>query len=774
MQGVQRAWVAEPGSIERSLIALAKARSRAVEHAMPHVHRARNALARSRFLRLLLWALTLRLPGEFGYWLRARRLRGGGLPRRRGRMFLARSARPTVSVVIPSFGQVKLTLRCLAAIAAAPPAASLEVIVVDDCSADPGLARLRRVRGLRLVSTERRMGFIGAANYGAALARGELLLFLNNDAFVRPGAIDALADTLRVRPEAGAAGAKLIYPDGRLQEAGGVIWRDGSGCNVGRYDDPAKPAYNYLREADYCSAAALMVRRELFAGLGGFDPHFAPAYYEDTDLCFRLRAKGFLVLYQPLAEVVHIEGASHGTDRTRGVKAHQETNRAKFAERWAEVLEAAHLPPGSSPVWARDRAARQLVLVVDHRPPEPDRDAGSQNVAATIAALQQAGFGVKFWAEAVRDPDYVHALEQRGVEVNAGDPACFEAWLRQAGEAFDLVLLNRPHIAAAYLGPLHRHSGARVAFCGQDLHGRRLGMQAAIAGNAALAAEAARIEGLERWIWRSVDVSLYLSQEEAAIARALEPGARIAVMVPYCFPSFAAAREPPPSADLLFVGGFAHQPNQDAMRWFVDTVLTKVTARVPAARLVIAGSEMPQSILALAGELVAVLPDVPAGELHALHARARVSIAPLRFGAGVKLKVVEALREGTPLVTTPVGAQGLKGLADIAFVTDDADAFADRICALLEDDALWAARSAAQIAYARRHFDQRRFARVLLKALGLKPLAPIPALTRRAPGRRPPPQAGEADIHLSRCAGEVGVAQAAPGEGEQHQLVAQL
>jgi GT2 family glycosyltransferase len=146
--------------------------------------------------------------------------------------------------------------------------------------------------------------------------------------------------------QAGAVGGKLLYPDGILQEAGGIIFSDASGHNFGRYDPQANaPLYNYLREVDYCSGALLATPRPLFKQLGGFDTRYSPAYYEDTDYCFNLWQNGYRVYYQPESVIIHFEGVSSGTDVTLGVKRYQMVNQTKFVEKWGAVLASQPKPP---------------------------------------------------------------------------------------------------------------------------------------------------------------------------------------------------------------------------------------------------------------------------------------------------------------------------------------------------------------------------------------------------------------------------------------------
>jgi GT2 family glycosyltransferase/2-polyprenyl-3-methyl-5-hydroxy-6-metoxy-1,4-benzoquinol methylase len=250
----------------------------------------------------------------------------------------------SVSIVIPCFNHSAYTSACLRAVQETLPAdVDVEIVVVDDASTDDTSALARRFAArnqrLRLVRNSKNVGFVASCNRGARVARGELLVFLNNDTVPLSGWLEALLQVFRDEQRVGAVGGKLLYPDGRLQEAGGVVFADGSAANFGRGEHDVEAAmFNFVRDVDYCSGALLATPRALFSTVGGFDRRYAPAYYEDTDYCFAVRAHAYRVLYQPRSAIVHREGASSGTDLATGVKRHQVVNQNRFARKWSAVL----------------------------------------------------------------------------------------------------------------------------------------------------------------------------------------------------------------------------------------------------------------------------------------------------------------------------------------------------------------------------------------------------------------------------------------------------
>lgn len=262
-----------------------------------------------------------------------------------------RESTSSVSIIIPCHNAAQFTGACLKALSETlPHSFDGEIVVVDDASTDGTPALLgewtQRDSRIKVLRNEVNAGFAASCNRAAAAATGEYIVLLNNDTIPLPGWLPALLRTFREHTDAGAVGAKLILPDGSLQEAGGVVFSDGSAANFGRGEtDLEAPLFNYVRAVDYSSGACLATKRVLFLGLGGFDPRYEPAYYEDVDYGFQLRLRGCCVYFQPECLVVHAEGGTSGTDPTKDAKRYQVVNQAKFVEKWRDALQSQPTPP---------------------------------------------------------------------------------------------------------------------------------------------------------------------------------------------------------------------------------------------------------------------------------------------------------------------------------------------------------------------------------------------------------------------------------------------
>ncbi|MEO6263647.1 MAG: glycosyltransferase, partial [Luteimonas sp.] len=423
---------------------------------------------------------------------------------------------PRASIVIPVYNQFAHTLACLRALAEHPPRAGCEIIVVDDGSSDETTTALPQISGLRFHRRAGNGGFIAACNDGAARALGEVLVFLNNDTVPQPGWLDALLQTFEEHPDAGLVGAQLLYPDGRLQEAGGVVFADGSGWNYGRFESPQDPRFAYLRAADYVSGAAIAIPRTLFEQIGRFDTRYAPAYYEDTDLAFAVRAAGKGVLYQPAARVVHDEGTTAGTDTGSGVKACQVRNRERFAEHRRAAL-AVQPAAGTLPSPAMLHRAQRQILIIDALTPQPDHDSGSLRLVNLMRLLREQGAHVVFLpANRAHAGHYSEQLQQLGVEAwYAPFAQRAPAWLREHGARFDSVLVCRHYVAREFLPLLRRHAPqARLLFDSVDLHYLREQRAAELAGDRALARAAIRTRVAELDVIARADITLVVSETE--------------------------------------------------------------------------------------------------------------------------------------------------------------------------------------------------------------------------------------------------------------------
>jgi len=636
----------------------------------------------------------------------------------RKNLLAACGTQPDISIVIPVYGQIAYTLNCLDSLLAHRSRYSAEIILVDDASPDGSGALLAHIPHIRTLIQHKNAGFIKSCAVGAAAANGTWLVMLNNDTRVVDGWLDALIGSFARFPQAGLVGSKMHYPDGSLQEAGGIIWRNASAWNYGRNDDPNRPHYAYARQVDYVSGCSIALRRETWNTMAGFDPLYAPAYCEDADLCLRISESGKQVWFQPQSRIVHYEGKTSGTDLSTNIKSYQVLNTKKLFLRWRARL-AAHRRPGEFPYAEKSRRINMRMLVIDATTPTPDQDAGSLQTVLGLQSCLALGYGTTFMPQDnfLFQPGYTTDLQADGIECTyAPYDTASDSYLRTYGHLFDVIMIYRLTVLERTLAHIRlRAPQAAVLFHVADLHFLRMQRQAAINADPSLAEQAEALRVRELAAVNASDCTITHSVAEASLLAEMAPGAPV-VTWPLMTKCHGTHKGFADRRDVLFLGGYRHPPNVDAVHYFAAEILPKLRRAEPKLRFIVGGANPTDQVAALAGPHIEVTGQI--ADLQTLMDRARVFVCPLRVGAGVKGKIFTALAYGIPVVTTPVGIEGSGLLPDEhVLLADDAKSFAKQTLRLYRDPILWQRLSNAGLAVVRRDYSPESGAGFLAAAI---------------------------------------------------------
>lgn len=594
---------------------------------------------------------------------------------------------PDVTILIPAYGKWSITKRCLASIALHhEDRHSVEVLLVDDASPDQTVARAHEIAGLRIHQLEGNVGFTRAVNEGLGEARGRHVVVLNNDAVVMPGWLNPLLEWGN-RPGVGLVGVTLLFPDGSIQEAGGAIFSDASAANLLRGERRRKVKGAGAADVDYCSGAALLISRQLLDRVSGFDERYSPAYYEDTDLAMTSRAMGLRVIHEPRSQVIHYEGVTHGRNLESGSKTYQVRNRIFFFDKWREELANFPNPLSERAPRVRSLPAGKLVVIFDEIIPTPDRDSGSARMMQILGLLVALGYQPIFVPRnRLSFRRYIPNLEALGVTVWVER---FEPWkpLDNRINSIFCFIVSRPTVGERYLIPLiHRYPDVPIVYDTVDLHFVRWERQMQISPNAHTINSVESMKRLELTLARLARATLVTSPVEqdllvnsfnlenvfvAQNAHELNPGPTVESR-----------------SGLIFVGNFQHPPNVDAMVWFLDDVLPLVLQELLETTLTIVGDRAPRFLTARSSPQVNFAGWVP--DTSNLYHESRVAIAPLRFGAGMKGKVGDAMARGVPTVLTSIAAEGIGVTSGKqVLVGDSPEEFSQAIIRLCREDELW-------------------------------------------------------------------------------------
>ncbi|MFA9375920.1 MAG: glycosyltransferase [Lachnotalea sp.] len=598
---------------------------------------------------------------------------------------------PDVSIIIPIYNQFEYTYNCLESIKNNSGDVTYEIILGNDCSTDFTTRIKEKILGITVVTNEENLRFLKNCNHAASYYNGKYILFLNNDTQVQDNWLRPLVDLMEKDEMIGLTGSKLVYANGTLQEAGGIFWNDASAWNYGNRCNTQEPEYNYVKEVDYISGASIMIRSTLWNEIGGFDEQFAPAYYEDADLAFEVRKHGYKVVYQPLSVVVHFEGISNGTDTSTGQKQYQIVNKDRFFKKWKEVLEKEHFPNAENVFLAKDRSRfKKRILIVDHYVPHYDKDAGGKCTFMYTSLFAQLGYQVTFIGDNYfRHEPYTTELQQKGVEVIYGNYYYknWKTWLKDNAKYFDYVYLNRPHIAPKYIDIIRKYSEAKIVYFGHDLHYLREYRQYLISKNPEMLKSSEEWKKKEFELFNKADVIHVVGSYEQQVIQKEVKDKPVRNIPLYIYETILEDinKDFSERQDIIFVGGFGHPPNIDAVLWFSKEIFPKILEKHPEVKWYVVGSKVTPEIQALNSEHIIIKGFVPDDELDQMYRACRMAVVPLRVGAGVKGKVVEAAYYQIPLVTTSIGGEGLSAEEGAFLMEDEGDKMAQIINELYDD-----------------------------------------------------------------------------------------
>jgi GT2 family glycosyltransferase len=621
------------------------------------------------------------------------------------------NVKPTVSIVIPVHNNFYATYKCLNSLMIGADAIKIEVIIIDDGSSDQTRNIKSIVSGIRYVRIEERIGFLRGCNLGVTYAQGEYVVVLSNQTEIIAGWLGELLAVFDNFENVGLVGPKLLCSDGTLQGAGGIVWCDGKPISYGSAGNASDPRYCYTRQVDFLSSACLMLPRILWSEVGGFSEIYAPAYFEDVDLAFRIREAGYKTVYVPLSKVINYERQIDEFSIEAGVKRFQNLNRIKFKARWQHTFK--NLGTIFSNLGLiKDRHIGQRALVLDAETPMPDFNAGGYAAIQEMRLLQALGYKCTFVAlnmDAVGG--YTETLQRMGIEcIYLPFASSISEVIETRGTEFDLVYVTRYTVAKETIDHIRRFAAqAKIVLMNADLHFLRQ-IRAALNSNSddgLTVATETREDELT--VMRKVDLVLTYTDLEKAVILSHNLASTKVARCPWICETISDVKPYRLRNDLAFLGGFQHPPNLEAVQWFVEHVLPGLGAIAPKVFVRIYGSNIPQALVDLSQSYPQLIIEGWVADVASVYESCKVFIAPLQSGAGIKGKVIGALAHGVPSVLSTIAAEGINiGDGVHAAVVDQPKQWIDRILEIYNCENIWTSMSTNALDFAKKNYGFKK------------------------------------------------------------------
>lgn len=597
---------------------------------------------------------------------------------------------PDVSIIIPAHNKVEATYTALCALLLSYNKSKFEIIVVDDASDDDTISLHEYVKNVTFIRNDVSQRFIRSCNAAAKVASGKFLALLNNDTEPTCFWIDELLEVFNRFEDVGLVGSKLIYPDGNLQEAGGIVWKSGNPWNYGKGKNPWDPRFNYAREVDYVSGAAMLVAKDLWEKLDGLSSYLEPMYFEDTDFAFKVRDAGLKVFFAPFSVVYHHEGLTSGTDLNSGLKSNQLKNAPKFKKKWIQKFRD-HPKEGTDPDFAKDSGILGRVLFLDYATPRPDLDAGSYAALQEMSLVQSLGYKVTFLPiNLAHLGEYTSELEKSGIEtIYSPFTLSVDDFLKSRGGEFDIVYITRYHVAIGFIRKIRESCPhAKILFNNADLHFLRELRVAKAKSDPELLKAAKKTKKEEMSVIENVDVVFSYNEFEHVVIESHTNKNVKVLLAPWVVSSPSEVPSLHGRVGLSFVGSYQHYPNEEAVKWFASEVCPLLNENRQDTHLHIYGSGMKKGLKDLNSDSIFVEGYI--SNISDAYNKHKIFIAPLISGAGIKGKVLSAIAHGIPTIVSPIAAEGI-GLRDGSecLIASSPQEWVNCINSLNADEDLW-------------------------------------------------------------------------------------
>lgn len=554
--------------------------------------------------------------------------------------------KPFISIIIPTYDQTFKLFRCLESILLKNFKFKYEIIVIDDLETRKNKPWFIN-KNIKYIKNKNNLGFLKSCNYASKFANGKYIYFLNDDAYLADEkSLQSLIDVFEQNKRVGIVGSKILISHRTLQEAGCITFKNGYCFQFGKFNNSKDEVYNYLTEVDYVSGCSLMIPKKLFLK-NNFNILYKPAYYEDVDLAFQLKQKGYKIYYQPLSKVFHKEGSSSNSGKN-SAKKYQEVNRIKFKERWKDKLSKNYK---IDPLILRIN--KPIVVIIDDLIPDASRDAGSFLPLFFIEYLKKKNYQILFFAKNINlNSKKVQKLQSEGI---------FVVYTHSNLTNFLTILKNKISSIIIFRAPLLKQYSKilfklkkKIYFHYVDLHFLRLSREILNSKKSNIYKdEIKELKNIETKLVKKNYLNLSCSKDEVSKLKTDFKIKNIA-HIPLCYPYVKKPKSNNKSKKIkiVFIGSFNHSPNIDAVNFLCKEIYPKIKSKIS---IYIIGP-FEEKIQHLKNKNINILGKVE--NLDVILKKMDLAVSPLRFGAGTKGKILTYATYNLPVICSKISVEG--------------------------------------------------------------------------------------------------------------------